>query len=447
MPRVASGHSISYTPPSVDQQLSQAGFLGQPLICITIEDRCLLTAVHPVVIHWSEPFPLNQGCFFLHLDDDVVVKVDVDCECMVHHVTLSCVGKAGVTAVEVSSRLATGVKHPEIIVRPGRSSDTGGKLGCDVVSLYRRRVENIPHLRSPSRVSWSVTGSILCDSFRVMLYDDTSASLTRLLYADLDKVLSACYPVGGVTKGSSYCLALCVSHMQIENPLASTGCYDFPVVASAQSPPIDPPLHHTDPRSSPKCVPETLALMRSDSLLYARVVVSEGRGSRSALFLDSVEVDVRPLRFYLEDSFLSRLRQELQKMASLHPVVAADVTGRVCPVPTTVRDAAALHRCPLRIRHLVILPVRILLTVHASKHVFLSVDSAPLTLRRFERHKVYTGIGHLVHVLATHYVTSVVLSAGLSALIPAWCFCPLLTLCGSLRVAACIHDFCLDVSF
>ena len=83
-------------------------------------------------------------------------------------------------------------------------------------------------------------------------------------------------------------------------------------------------------------------------------------------------------------------------------------------IPRSVKERAFLHRQPIRIQHLVVHPISLQLSVHASLRLFLATDHAPLTLGRFERSRLFTGTQPLVYSMVTHYITAAIFRAGMS---------------------------------
>lgn len=67
---------------------------------------------------------------------------------------------------------------------------------------------------------------------------------------------------------------------------------------------------------------------------------------------------------------------------------------------------------PVRLQRLVIQPVNLLVSVHASLKLYIASDHTPLSFSLFERGPLCTTARQLVHALAMHYAAGALFRAG-----------------------------------
>lgn len=409
VPTVASGGWSQYTMPSINEQFPQVD-TGPP-------PRLHVRAMLPVDpsssgfqnqqwSEWSVGIALDAGDTFLHMSGVANIKVSIQLLSMVYHVTFSILNKAEVSAKEVRSRIQGGqqvirIEGPTPTPSSVEHSGDEARSGCLDSAVVRQPLTQFVEV-------WpQVTLGILVKEIVLTLEDDTSQAniITQLLEVELQRVLLACYPVGGAS--SSMCMAVCVGNIQIDNPLAHQGLYDFPIILQPQQEP--PALQtHIPPQLD---LTEVHAMLRADSFLHLQLVVSKDPLLQAGCFFDSVEVAVRPLSIYFEDSYFFYLYKECLCLAPHRLGGSRSWRSRQC-VPASVWESARLHQQPLRIQHLCVQPINLLLSVHASVRLFLATDHAPLTLGRFERYHLFTGTQQLAYTMAVHYLTAAIFRAG-----------------------------------
>ncbi|KAL3249304.1 hypothetical protein MRX96_056079 [Rhipicephalus microplus] len=84
---------------------------------------------------------------------------------------------------------------------------------------------------------------------------------------------------------------------------------------------------------------------------------------------------------------------------------------RVPPSPGGGRGVAGSVRT-VPVREIVLEPLAVQLSVHASLKLYLSLNGTPLSFARFSRRNLVTGCYQLGHLLTRHYVTGALLRAG-----------------------------------
>lgn len=81
-------------------------------------------------------------------------------------------------------------------------------------------------------------------------------------------------------------------------------------------------------------------------------------------------------------------------------------------LPLQVRQHARALVNPVKLRKLVIQPVSLLVSIHASLKLYIASDHTPLSFSVFERGPVFTTARQLVHALAMHYAAGALFRAG-----------------------------------
>ena len=81
-------------------------------------------------------------------------------------------------------------------------------------------------------------------------------------------------------------------------------------------------------------------------------------------------------------------------------------------VPADVRLISNDFANPIRLQRLMIEPVRVLISIHASLKIFVAVDSTPMNFGKFERVDILLTKQQLSKLLTIHYASSALLRAG-----------------------------------
>ena len=193
-----------------------------------------------------------------------------------------------------------------------------------------------------------------------------------------------------------------VGSFQVDNQLQDD-CCEFSVVVIPTRTPISP--RKTSP---PKRPPSRSGVKPLVNIKGAYVPAI----STNSIFLNSLDICLQPLTFYIEDSFLYRLGDMLESF--LPPVLKSlgKRTGGAQITPREVLEATSSVVSPMLIGRLQIKPVTLNVTLHASVKLFLSVDDSPLSLGQFDMSPVFLPFSALVQTLFYHYVTSALFKAG-----------------------------------
>ena len=139
--------------------------------------------------------------------------------------------------------------------------------------------------------------------------------------------------------------------------------------------------------------------------------------------MQSLEVALKPLTFYLEDSLIYSLRDIFESFfvasaEGYRPTLIPkndneDERGCIIirlPLSVIVKSYSLTH--PIHLQRLNIDTISVLLSVHASAKLYLAIDGSPLNLSSYCRQGVYTTGYALGYDLAMHYLSSALLRAG-----------------------------------
>ncbi|KAJ3598172.1 hypothetical protein NHX12_001685 [Muraenolepis orangiensis] len=137
-----------------------------------------------------------------------------------------------------------------------------------------------------------------------------------------------------------------------------------------------------------------------------------------------VSVQMQPARVYLEDTFVYYIKtlfhSYIPESVSTSTSAGAQSTSSTTTTSTeatplvpeqVVQSVQALVR-PVRLRRLTILPVSLLVSVHASLKLYIASDHTPLSFSVFDRGPLCTTARQLVHALAMHYASGALFRAG-----------------------------------
>ncbi|XP_054981251.1 intermembrane lipid transfer protein VPS13B isoform X2 [Sorex araneus] len=276
-----------------------------------------------------------------------------------------------------------------------------GKAGPAVTS---------PH-RPPDRL---VTWSVFVTQLSVTVLDDLThpKASSELLRLTLDRVSLQAAPVAGGLPGDEgpaappglYQLEACCGDLQLDNQLYSRSNFHFAVLVcqgerGEPAAPAGPCPRAPRPPEGPS----------DGGFVRLGLTLGRGRGGRAPLEVHELRFALRPGRLYLEDTFVHYVRT---LFASYLPAARAPAPAAPDALPPQVRQHARALLRPVRLRRLLIQPVSLLVSVHASLKLYIASDHTPLSFSVFERGPVFTTARQLVHALAMHYAAGALFRAG-----------------------------------
>lgn len=262
-----------------------------------------------------------------------------------------------------------------------------------------------------------VTFRMFITQLSLAVSDDlTHQAPCELLRLTLDNILLHVSPVPGGLPGEEppssflqlYGVEVYCGDLQLDNQLYNKSNFHFAVLV-CQGEKTEPAQYSRV--QSLLVSSKDLEEYKENCFIKLCLTVSEGKD-----FLDVSEVtfELKPARLYVEDTFVYYIKTLFDtylphsRLAGHH---AQLFTGRqVLPVQVTQHARALVN--PVKLRKLVIQPVSLLVSIHASLKLYIASDHTPLSFSVFERGPVFTTARQLVHALAMHYAAGALFRAG-----------------------------------
>lgn len=246
--------------------------------------------------------------------------------------------------------------------------------------------------------------------------DLTHQAPSELLRLTLDNVLLHVSPVPAVLPGEEppssffqlYGVEVYCGDLQLDNQLYNKSNFHFAVLV-CQGEKTEPAQYSRV--QSLLVSSKDLEEYKENCFIKLCLTVSEGKD-----FLDVSEFnfELKPARLYVEDTFVYYVKTLFDTYLP-HSRLAGHraqlFTGRqALPVQVTQHAKALVN--PVKLRKLVIQPVSLLVSIHASLKLYIASDHTPLSFSVFERGPVFTTARQLVHALAMHYAAGALFRAG-----------------------------------
>ncbi|KAJ8013405.1 hypothetical protein DPEC_G00052920 [Dallia pectoralis] len=259
---------------------------------------------------------------------------------------------------------------------------------------------------------------VLLSEVSLSLNDDITSRLgsMELLRLTLTKLLLNLSPaqlvdpalgLGGTGLGEACLFEIHCASLQVDNQLYSRASFHFPVLL-CQEQRAEPPPWSSD--ANPTTSLRALEEFKSSCFLYLGLTLDWEFCS-----VDQVTLHIQPARLYLEDTFVYYIKTLFHTYipdSALAPSAdRAEHPGWPLLPEAVLQSVHALVH-PLRLQRLVIQPVNLLVSVHASLKLYIASDHTPLSFGLFERGPVCTTARQLVHSLAMHYAAGALFRAG-----------------------------------
>ncbi|KAH7972380.1 hypothetical protein HPB52_011583 [Rhipicephalus sanguineus] len=413
LPSVGPGCSVHFTPPSLlayCNGIAGAAEPGNPFLLLGCARE-----VEPHPVYWSNPVAcLDVANQFVHIPGLGDVRVSAQRAGHTTHLLVQVVSRAEVSAKEIRSRIGEVQPATDVEVRgtpDGMSADSILAMS-DESHVPVVPAEDFPPL-SPLYRSLRFA-SVNIDELCFVLSDNSDVAdhkkcLQEVVRLSLDSVSCACRPRAAppaMPMGNNqpdalpaivYDIFTFIGGIQVDNQLSqdesSNEVYDFPVVLV--------PRDDTPSTEGASSCQNAVA-----SLTLSIEILRDGR-----LTADSLTIKFSPLSLFLEDTLLYRLA----RMSSfVRPAwhCAPLSAGRESRLPQEVADASQALMRTVPVREIVLEPLAVQLSIHASLKLYLSLNGTPLSFTRFSRRNLVTGCYQLGHLLTRHYVTGALLRAG-----------------------------------
>lgn len=251
------------------------------------------------------------------------------------------------------------------------------------------------------------------------VFDDLThhSASSELLRLTLDSVFLHVAPAAGPLPGEEpsaapsplYCVEVCCGDLQVDNQLYHKSNFHFAVLVCQGEKP------------EPAQGPSSQSLLASSSDLedyrrkcFIRLGLTFTEGESFFCDLNELSFELKPARLYVEDTFVYYIKTLFETYLP-HSSLAGPPTlspGGTQALPVQVRQHARALVNPVKLRKLVILPVSLLVSIHASLKLYIASDHTPLSFSVFERGPVFTTARQLIHALAMHYASGALFRAG-----------------------------------
>ncbi|XP_044599846.2 intermembrane lipid transfer protein VPS13B isoform X5 [Equus asinus] len=264
----------------------------------------------------------------------------------------------------------------------------------------------------------TVTFKMFITQLSLAVFDDLThhKASSELLRLTLDNVFLQMAPVAGHLLGEEtaaalfqlYCVEVYCGDLQLDNQLYNRSNFHFAVLVCQGE--------KTEPTQCSKMQSllissKDLEEYKENCFLKLRLTLTE---SRSLFDINEFSFELKPARLYVEDTFVYYIKTLFETYLpnsnpAGHPTV---LSGGKQVLPMQVRQHAMALVNPVKLRKLVIQPVNLLVSIHASLKLYIASDHTPLSFSVFERGPIFTTARQLVHALAMHYAAGALFRAG-----------------------------------
>ncbi|XP_005381914.1 PREDICTED: vacuolar protein sorting-associated protein 13B isoform X2 [Chinchilla lanigera] len=264
-----------------------------------------------------------------------------------------------------------------------------------------------------------VTFNVFITQFSLAVSDDLThhRASSELLRLTLDNVYLHMAPVAGAFPGEEptvalfhlYTMEIYCGDLQLDNQLYNKSNFHFAVLVCQEE--------KADPTQCPRVsnlLVSSRDLEKYKENCFIKLCVTLTEGKSFLLNVSELSFELKPARLYVEDTFVYYIKTLFDtylphsKQAG-HP---SQLCGGTEVLPVQVRQHARALVNPVKLRKLVIQPVNLLVSIHASLKLYIASDHTPLSFSVFERGPIFTTARQLVHVLAMHYAAGALFRAG-----------------------------------
>lgn len=322
-----------------------------------------------IITEWSDAIDINsQGMQVVFLTGFGSVYVDVVHQCGTVFITVAPEGKAG-----------------------------------PMVTTTSRTLEKI------------VTFKMFVTQLSLAVFDDLShhRASAELLRLTLDNVLVCAGPGASALPGEEpaatlvqlHCIEVYCGDLQVDNQLYNKSNFHFAVLVCQGEKP------------EPTQCSKTQSLLASGTDLeeykencFIKLYVTLTEGKSSWLDINEFTFELKPARLYVEDTFVYYIKTLFDSYLPSSKLGAPCRAQQELPAQVTQHARALVS--PVKLRRLLIQPVSLLVSIHASLKLYIASDHTPLAFSMFERGPVFTTARQLVHALAMHYAAGALFRAG-----------------------------------
>lgn len=292
---------------------------------------------------------------------------------------------------------------------------------CQQFSKSQVKLSSLRHIATSDCLNEHLCGSfkikvaILCRSLFWALIDDTFKGFSTSKIATKDSqclLLLAMDDIFLLVKSldddkvdhSTYHLEISIGDMQIDNKAYDDGSFDFPVVM----------LRSQEGHTYRKC---QQIYTPYDAFKYPLKDVFFRISSRFVVIPKFQVLDLSlcllPFALSLEDTFIYKFIEYICSFKDYFKSYQCNSRKiSYSLIPADVRLISNDFANPIRLQRLMVEPVRVLISIHASLKIFIAVDSTPMNFGKFERVDILLTKQQLSKLLTMHYASSALLRAG-----------------------------------
>lgn len=264
-----------------------------------------------------------------------------------------------------------------------------------------------------------MTFKMFVTQLSLAVFDDLThhRASSELLRLTLDHVFLQMAPVAGHLPGEEmatapfriYSVEVCCGDLQLDNQLYNKSNFHFAVLVC-----------QGEKTESPQCSKMQSLLVSSEDLeeykknCFIKLCLTLTEGKDVLFDVNEFSFELKPARLYVEDTFVYYIKTlfETYLPSSSPGTQPTALAGGRQVLPVQVRQHARALVHPVKLRKLVIQPVNLLVSIHASLKLYIASDHTPLSFSVFERGPIFTTARQLVHALAMHYAAGALFRAG-----------------------------------
>ncbi|XP_069847231.1 intermembrane lipid transfer protein VPS13B isoform X1 [Dipodomys merriami] len=240
---------------------------------------------------------------------------------------------------------------------------------------------------------------------------------SELLRLTLDNVFLHVAPIASALSGEEpaatlfqlYSVEVFCGDLQLDNQLYNKSNFHFAVLVCQGE-----KTEHIQCSKMQSLLVSSRDLEEYKENCFIKLHITVTDGSSFLLDVHEFSFELKPARLYVEDTFVYYIKTLFEtylphsRLASR----ATQLSGERQVLPLQVRQHARALVNPVKLRKLVIQPVNLLVSIHASLKLYIASDHTPLSFSVFERGPIFTTARQLVHALAMHYAAGALFRAG-----------------------------------
>ncbi|XP_029418619.1 vacuolar protein sorting-associated protein 13B isoform X3 [Nannospalax galili] len=264
-----------------------------------------------------------------------------------------------------------------------------------------------------------ITFNMFITQLSLAMSDDLThhKASSELLRLTLDNIFLHVAPVAGALSGEEptsalfqlYCVEVYCGDLQLDNQLYNKSNFHFAVLV-CQGDKTEPTQYSK--MQSLLVSSKDLEDYKENCFIKLYITISEGRDV--LLNVNEFSFELKPARLYVEDTFVYYIKTLLDTYLPHSRLTThyTQLSGGKQAIPMQVRQHARALVNPVKLRKLIIQPVSLLVSIHASLKLYIASDHTPLSFSVFERGPIFTTARQLVHALAMHYAAGALFRAG-----------------------------------